>query len=356
MAYLRKLPSGKWQATIRTAGGRKVSRTDSLKKVVSEWAKQAELDVARGKWSDPRSTSIKVSQWWEKYVAAKRVEEETARADQSSWKLHLEPFFGSRDIATLKPIDVETWVTQRIESGVGPSAIRRALNLLKALLESAVDNQIITHNVARKVRPPQEKEPIVEWFTADEVDAVLAEMYRRGWDSMAVMTLLMIWTGLRWGEAAALNVEDFDFQRGTIIVSHTLTQAGRDKPYPKTDTSADEIPCPDHVMETVKSFVGSQREGRLFTTRRGAKNLSGGNWRKDWDVVLRAAGVRALHPHVCRHTCASWLVQSGVPLYNVSKQLRHASIVTTQRYAHLAPDVHDPVRDAWAALAITRRT
>ncbi len=41
--------------------------------------------------------------------------------------------------------------------------------------------------------------------------------------------------------------------------------------------------------------------------------------------------------HSCRHTCASWLVMAGVPLYTVQKILGHSTIAMTERYAHLAP-------------------
>jgi len=49
-----------------------------------------------------------------------------------------------------------------------------------------------------------------------------------------------------------------------------------------------------------------------------------------------------------RHTAASWLVQDGVPLYDVQQLLRHEDYATTQRYAHVAPDAHGKVIDSWA--------
>ena len=62
---------------------------------------------------------------------------------------------------------------------------------------------------------------------------------------------------------------------------------------------------------------------------------------------MKAAGIRRYPPRVMRHTAASWLVQDGVPLYDVQQLLGHEDYATTQRYAHLAPDAHGKVIESF---------
>jgi len=60
MAYIRKLPSGKWQATVRHPNGKRITKTHALKKVVADWGKDEEARYARGDIRDPRAGQITV--------------------------------------------------------------------------------------------------------------------------------------------------------------------------------------------------------------------------------------------------------------------------------------------------------
>jgi hypothetical protein len=63
MSYIRRLPSGKWQATVRGPDGRKHTKTDPLKKVVRTWAAGQEAKFQQGDVRDPRAGDIRVGDW-----------------------------------------------------------------------------------------------------------------------------------------------------------------------------------------------------------------------------------------------------------------------------------------------------
>ena len=111
MAYIRRLPSGKYQATVRRPDGTKITRSDPLRRVVATWAKQAEADIGRGQWRDPVRHAITLEQWWAQWSAGRIVEEETARGDQSMWRNHLGPQLGGMDLASLSRAGVQAWPT-----------------------------------------------------------------------------------------------------------------------------------------------------------------------------------------------------------------------------------------------------
>ena len=72
-----------------------------------------------------------------------------------------------------------------------------------------------------------------------------------------------------------------------------------------------------------------------------------------WRPALEVAGVGHEDPYSMRHTCASWLIQAGVPVWEVVKILGHSSTRMFGVYAHLDRKKHDRVRDAWASDSAT---
>ena len=69
------------------------------------------------------------------------------------------------------------------------------------------------------------------------------------------------------------------------------------------------------------------------------QRLNGGSLSRRFKKYARKCGLsEGIHFHSLRRTEASWLVQSGVPLFSVQKILGHSSPIVTQIYSHLAEE------------------
>lgn len=98
----------------------------------------------------------------------------------------------------------------------------------------------------------------------------------------------------------------------------------------------------------------------VFSHRNGERV---GNVQNGFQAACKRAEILNFRVHDLRHTCASWMVQHGVPLSEVRDVLGHAGIVMTERYAHLAPDnlktavsVLDRLRTGYAVSGEVGRT
>lgn len=349
MAYIRRLDSGRWQATVRLPSGKRVTRTDTLKKVVSDWAREEETRIARGEWRDPATMRVTYDEWRNRFMAARVVEPETTRRDVGVLANHLNKQWSGWRLSAITRMEVQGWVKRMESDDVGAHAIRHAYNLLSTMLNAAVDEGILPSSPCRRIALPAAPTKLPEWFTPDQVDAIAARLP----DRHAAAVRLMSWCGLRWGETAGLRVGDVHFLRRRLTVVGVTTQNGGWKEYPKSSRSRREIPVPAHVLELLAPLAAGKAPGELlFRTVRGERPWSGANWRVRWYEAIadaQAAGedVPAYSPHALRHSAASWLVQDGVPLYDVQRQLGHESFAVTARYSHLAPDAHGTVEAAW---------
>lgn len=326
-----------------------------MKRVVTDWAADEEAKIRRGEWRDPRSGRVRFDGWRDRWLAARVVEATTMRGDKSILKVHINPQWETWRLGAITRLEVQAWVRRMQQDGANPPTIRRAYNLFVSIMAAAVDEGLLNETPCRRIDLPRVMDKQPEWFTREQVDAIREHLPER--HSAAVE--LMVWTGLRWGEMAGLRIKDVQWLRQRIQVVGAADQNGNWKEHPKSAKSRREVPVPQDVLALLTPLAeGRDPEEQLFiTTRRPYSGWSGSNWRDVWDEAVRLANAPPYGPHALRHSAASWLVQDGVPLYDVQRLLGHESSQTTERYSHLKPDAHGAVEDSWERLAAhTRRT
>ena len=112
MPYIRRLPSGLWQATVRDKSGERHSTTDPLKGVVKKWAAEQEAAIARGPYRDPRLGEIKVGAWHARVSAVRGIEEITKTKNMSLWRTHCEPQWANWPMAAVARLEAQEWVNR----------------------------------------------------------------------------------------------------------------------------------------------------------------------------------------------------------------------------------------------------
>lgn len=380
MPSYRRLPSGLIQATVYLPNGKRTTRSDPLKSVVKKWALDLEADIRKGRWRDPRAGRITVGEWAKKWRSARVVSDETLKADTSSFRVHLLPHWEDWPLNQISRLDVQGWVRKMEKAGTGPSAILRAYNLFSTMMKDAVlEPDLIHETPCVKIDLPRVEKKLPSWFTVDQIMRLEAELP----EAHADMVELMVFTGLRWGEAAGTVGQErddetgntIDWLRSRIAVCGTMNQNAQWQSHPKTSASFREVPVPPHVMERLsRRMKGREAADWTFIASRRSPGTNtippvrGSNWRTKWYEAIDAANAKisienkrrpkdqriapipSNDPHDCRHTAASWLVQRGVPLYNIKELLGHESTATTEQYAHLAPDKNDLIEEAWSKI------
>lgn len=347
MAYVRKLPSGLWQATVRHPSGRKLTHTDPLKKAVTVWAAGLEADFARGDLRDPHAGRITVGEWHTRWWRSRIAEPKTLRGNDGTWRNHVKEQWETWPLNAITRMEVLAWAKRMLADGVGIRTVQQSVSLLSTMLQAAVDEDppLIPRNACRLVlrdlppavqRPPRFLEPAEHRALL----AVLEEPWR-------TLVDLGCYVGPRWGELAGLAGSEIDWLRGIIHINFVADDRGQRREYPKSKRSRRSVPLPPHLVEPMARLFDDRDRDALAFGRLHYSNFS----RRVWYPAIAEAKVTRHTPHVMRHTAASWLVQQGVDLYLVQQLLGHESYQTTQRYAHLAPDANDRVMAAWRAMA-----
>lgn len=232
----------------------------------------------------------------------------------------------------------------------GPSVLR----ILRAALQDALEEELISGNVARLVRFRTTTDRRVPAFTASKARQfpVAANGHR-----LYALWAVALASERRRGEALGLNWSNVDLNAGRVTIRQALYRVAGELKLDevKSEASGTSVPLPAQLVEVLKehrknqlverSEAGKdwQETGLVFTTKLGGM-IEPRSVNRMFHALCAKATVRPIRVHDLRHSCATLLFTMGVEAATVQRILRHSSItVTTTIYLEVIESVQ---RDA----------
>lgn len=298
-----------------------------------------------------RRANITFGEVWAKYhpIAQHNKAPHTAYSEEALYRIWLSPVLAARPMKDIAPIHLERIKKNLAKEGRSAQTIRHALACVRQVFNFAKHNGFFTgDNPVTRVKKPAADARRVRFLTPDEATRLLEALIARS-PATHDMALLALNAGLRAGEIFSLTWADLDF--GNAVITLRDTKSGKTRQVPMTSTV-------QTMLETRKAQAADK--ALVFPSEKGGRMVQVS---ETFNRVVAALGFnegvedrrQKVVFHTLRHTCASWLVQNGVPLITVGRLLGHSTLAMTERYSHLAPDHFKQAVDTLEAVQTKKR-
>ena len=334
----------KWISTGLTIKGNK--------KRAEQMLMEERRKYANAKTGDDVLFADFMEQWLE--IVKSTVSIPTYSSYVNAVKSIIAPYFRKKKILLrdLQAHDIQMFYQEQLQRVKASSVIHYHANNHKAL-KYAVKNDMIPSNPADKVERPKQDKFYGNFYDRDELNKLFEAV---AGTKLELPVLLGAFYGLRRSEIVGLKWSAIDFEQNTITISHTVTSCNLDgkcvivaKDTTKTKSSRRTLPLVPYFHEKLLAVKAQQERNQKLCGRSYNREFLeyicvddiGDRFKPNYITsqfpkLLERNGFRKIRFHDLRHSCASLLLASGVPMKHIQEWLGHSDFSTTANiYAHL---------------------
>ena len=274
-----------------------------------------------------------------------QVKESTYKNRLNTIEKHFK-FFYRKKVNEIEPIHVQTWQL-KLAKDYSPNYVRIIQGMLSLAFDRAIILGLAKKNPARMVGNIKSKKVKVDFWTLEEFQKVISLLYKGDYyvHYLLICFWLLFTTGLRIGEAAALQWEDIDFESGIISVTKTLYYKSMNEYTfvdPKTSASIRTVVIDKDTIRELKDWMEVQKKVLKdcnFVLSYSGIPTSKHTLPRALEKLAGLAGVHRIKIHALRHSHVALLISMGVNPLIVKDRLGHEKIQTTLgTYGHLYPN------------------
>lgn len=330
-------------------GTRKYFR-GKTKKEAERKRTEMRIKMAMGVDVSCTTTFEELSDMWFKFYKEGKLHKRSEESIQFILAHYILPVLGKMKVAEVKPIHIQQLMDS--VSGYSNSTQKKVLQYTRAIFTVAEENGMVNRtpvgaSIKAGGKKAREKKPL----TRAQTDALLKAV--EGTRAHPLI-IVLLYGGLRIGEALGLMWNDIDFDKGTISVNRSIVyppsnRSGEINTDLKTENAHRRIPMPEEAMAVLRAekaksnslWVFSKQDGNFHTydsfrslwyiveTRQVSKRKANGR-----EFVARTLDFD-VHPHLLRHTCITRWFEQGLDIKEIQRMAGHSSVdITLKIYTH----------------------
>ena len=274
-----------------------------------------------------------------------QVKESTYKNRYSTIQKHF-AYFYRKKVNEIEPIHVQTWQL-KLAKEFSPNYVRIVQGMLAVAFDRAIILGLCERNPARMVGNVKSKKVKVDFWTLEEFQKVISLLYKGDYYEhyLFISFWLLFMTGMRIGEAAALQWDDIDFETGLLSITKTLYYKSMTEykfVEPKTQASKRTIVIDEDTIKELKEWKEVQQKVLKdcnFVISYSGLPTSKHTLPRALEKLAGLAGIHRIKIHALRHSHASLLISMGENPLIIKDRLGHEKIQTTLgTYGHLYPN------------------
>lgn len=257
-------------------------------------------------------------------------------------------YFYKMSTDEIEPINVQNWQLKMAKE-FSPNYIRIVQGMLSIAFDRAIVLGLAKKNPSRMIGNIKSKKTKVDFWTLEEFQKVISLLYKGDYyEHYLFMSFwLLFMTGMRIGEASALQWSDIDFETGMLSITKTLyykTMNDYKFVEPKTQASIRTLYIDSDTINELKAWKEVQQKVlpkcKLVLSYNGTPT-SKTTLPRALEKLAKLAGVHRIKIHALRHSHASLLISMGENPLLIKERLGHEKIQTTLgTYGHLYPNTN----------------
>lgn len=239
-----------------------------------------------------------------------------------SYKLDLLDFLKDKSIDNLTENYIYEYI-EKIRKTYSQNSVLRKYSAIRNFVKFLYQNKYISNDINKGMVNLRKRQTVPDTLSFEDIEKILDTFNHTPYDRQnRLILLILLATGARISEVVNLQVSDI-----TDMDYEYIKVLGKGSKYRL-------IPIYESIKVEIKSYLEKYRDKNILDNK--MFNMTRNNFYRILKIHAKKCGIENIHPHLIRHSVASYLLKNGASIRIVQEILGHANISTTQIYTHVS--------------------